>query len=207
MPTKEDVWSEIRMPETFTSLVHALLAHFDQTIRLFTRGGPDGAQDAASADGRTVYQAKFHVEPSASKTIHDAKSELAKIVKYKSKGHGNSALWRDVSNWILVTNAEFNANDYARWDNEVAGLFHEVGIKAELWGEARIRALLDDDPQVRRAYIEGETRSFLTLPEKLLATQTEDLTAVDDQPTISFIGRQESLNAIRKFLIGDEKVM
>ncbi len=66
-------WGLIRSGETFQALVNALLRAENPTLIGFSRLGKDGAQDARSADGTKVWQAKYHSEITGSHLISDAK--------------------------------------------------------------------------------------------------------------------------------------
>ena len=52
-------WGMIQDGGTFESLMHAILFAENPNTILFGRVGPDQGQDARSADGNVVYQAKF----------------------------------------------------------------------------------------------------------------------------------------------------
>jgi hypothetical protein len=52
-------WGVIHDGGTLESLMHAILYAKDQGIILFGRPGKDAGQDARTADGSTVFQAKY----------------------------------------------------------------------------------------------------------------------------------------------------
>lgn len=198
-------WDMIRSGETFEGLVSTLVFFEDHRAVLFGRRGKDGGQDVLSADGKTVYQAKYHQDQSASKAISDAKLELEKIAEYKKQEHPRYDQWKNVENWKLVTNAKFNPNDNERWIKEVAPEFKKkLELSATYWGQAKLDALLDKHPEVDRSYFQNETRVLLTLPE---AEERFKLNSpfLPRAINVTLQGRDEELNKIKAFLNTDEK--
>jgi len=96
-------WALIRSGEAFQSLVNTLLLFECPGTRVFGRAGKDGAQDGCSVDGKTVYQYKYHSDPSFPKTIGDANDELAKISVYRQPSDKRYPHWQHVQEWVLVT--------------------------------------------------------------------------------------------------------
>ncbi|MES2640204.1 MAG: ATP-binding protein, partial [Myxococcota bacterium] len=158
-------WSAIRTGETFEALLSTLVYFEDPATAVLSRAGVDGGQDVISGDGETVYQAKFHSSPSASKVIADAKAEAEKIKRYKDPSHPRQAQWSGVKNWRLATNAEFNTADHHRWLAEVEPLFGALALTAAYWERGHLDALLDKYPEVSRSFFGGEPRAVLTLTE------------------------------------------
>lgn len=199
-------WGLIRSGATFQSLANTLLFFEDPHARLFGRPGKDGAQDARSGDDKDVYQAKFHQNATASQAIADAKAELETIKEYRTPGHAHEPLWRGVEKWVLVTNAAFNPNDEKRWRDEVVPAFAAEGLDAtEIWRRERLDVLLQQHPEVRAAYFEGENRVFLSLPEahEKLLIQEVHVNALD----VTFLGREVELQAIDDFLGSERQVL
>jgi hypothetical protein len=158
-------WGAIASGATFEALATTLVFFEDNGARLFGRPGKDGGQDARSADGTQVFQAKYHAAGSAAKAISDAKKEATKIAAYRTPGHARHAQWNGVTHWRLVTNAAFNPTDEQAWRDEVIPLFRNQGLEPDYWLRPTLNALLDKHPEVSRSFFGGEARTFLSLPE------------------------------------------
>ena len=192
-------WGRITNGATFESLATTLLFFEDPGAALFGRCGKDGGQDARSADGKRVFQAKYHQDGSAAKAIADAKKEVKKIAKYRTLGHPRELQWRGVTQWRLVTNAAFNTTDRQTWDSVVVPLFHAQSLFADYWEQANLDALLDKHPEVDRSYFQNKTRVFLSLPEvREMLLNRERFLRRDTLGT--FFGRDTEIHSLRSFL-------
>lgn len=202
-------WAAITTGDEFQSLANSLIAHIDPKARLFSRPGPDGAQDALSGDRKTVYQAKHVQARSAATAIRAALKESAKVAKYQQPTSAHYDKWKSVSHWRLLTNANFGPGDSERWDNEVVPAFAKLGngITAEYWCAAHIESLLSDYPEVRRAYFEGEVRLFLSLGEKRRSLDPATSFGEDLGFQAKYVGREAELARFDQFLHGNERVL
>jgi hypothetical protein len=199
----ERKWGAISSGATFEALATTLVFFEDAKAVLFGRRGKDGGQDARSGDGTRVFQAKHHQDGSAAKAIADAKSEIAKIAKYRKPGHARHDQWKGVTHWRLVTNAAFNPTDGQRWDTEVVPLFAAQALTADFWEQANLNALLDKHVEVHRAFFENETRAFLSLPElRERLPLDEPFLRRDDLG--AFVGREPEMTIVREFLASTE---
>ena len=97
-------WGMISDGGAFESLMHALLYAEDPGTVLFGRPGPDAGQDARSADGTVVYQAKYRQGLDMDEAIKLALKELEKIKEYRQTTHVNAVHWKHASRWVLVAN-------------------------------------------------------------------------------------------------------
>src|SRR5437660_1025451 len=145
-------WSAITDGDVFQSLVSTLILFEEPTVRTFIRPGKDGAQDARSTDGKRVWQAKHHQTPTIGKAIADAFGELDKIKEYRKQSDPNYELWKNVTEWNLVTNLEMNPASELRWTNEVVPQFKKEGLDAKLWSKEKLEAFLTKFPHVAAAY-------------------------------------------------------
>lgn len=198
-------WALIQEGSTFQSLINSLLSFEIPSVRLFGRAGRDGAQDAISPDGKTVFQDKFHTRPAISATISDALNEKEKIEKYRTATDRRDVLWKDVTHWVLVTNLAINPNDEQRWLKEVVPEFQALGLIAELWGIEKLTALLTKFPHVAEAYFEGKNRCFLSFPEAIASIKSTDVT--EGASDIDLVGRDKVLDSVRTFLKGNDKIL
>ncbi len=196
-------WGAIRSGETFEALATTLLFFEDSAAKLFGRRGRDGGQDARSGDGKTVYQAKHHVSPTAAKAISDAKAEVTKIAEYQKVGSARHDQWQGVTHWVLVTNATFNPTDEQTWKTEIVPQFNSLGLTAAYWEEATLDGYLDKHPEVDRTFFENENRVFLSPPEACHRV-------ADDDPftrraeLAPYVGRDSDLKAFDDFLKGNK---
>lgn len=199
-------WGKVGTGEAFEALVTTLIFFEDSCARLFGARGADGGQDARSGDGETVFQAKHHVKPTASKAVADAKREAEKIAKYRAVGHSRSGEWASVQHWILVTNASFGPTDEATWQAEVVPEFLKLGLTAKYWEEATLDGYLDKHPEVDRSFFENETRVFLSPPEARLQVADDDpfIRRADLAP---YVGRQSELAELDAFLLGSKRYL
>ncbi len=192
--------SQILTGATWEAFMQTLLYHHEPGIKIFTRPGRDFAIDAISADGKTVYQAKYHKDHSLSKAIADSNGELEKIKKYQK----TKEYWKDVKNWILFTNLEINIQDEIQFSEKVGSLFEKEGMMAQLmdWGE--IRSILSKYPAVERSYFHGETRIFFTLSEELEKEKVKSWyrPALD----VDCLGREEGFKELQEFLKSGKKI-
>lgn len=198
-------WELIRTGGTFQSLVNTLLLFEYPGVRVFGRPGKDGAQDARSADDKTVYQYKYHSSPSISKTVSDAKGELTKITKYRQPAHSRSPQWQHATEWVAVTNLAVNPTDTARWDTEIVPAFAAINLKAVLWGTEKLTSLLTKYTHVADAYFEGRNRCFLSLGEAYDIARADELG--ESGLKVGVVGRDDELAAARTFLQGNKKLL
>ena len=194
-------WSGLTSPQ-FEALVQTLVFYKDSKAYLFNRPGPDGAQDALSGDGQTVYQAKYHPTntQSSSHAFSDATSECRKIKQYKSE---NDSRWDSVNRWILVSPVTFGSQDFERWNNEIVPLFREIGLQAEIWHSSILESEMIQRPELIEVYFEGANRCFLSLPEFRSNLFNDRLGEFGLK--INCIGRNHELNLIKNFLDDPEK--
>src|SRR5690606_23833214 len=82
MSGRKRSWAHITSGATFEALGTAIIALESPGAKLFGRRGKDGGQDARSADGKTVFQAKHHESEAAKDAIADALAEADKIERY-----------------------------------------------------------------------------------------------------------------------------
>ncbi len=198
-------WSFIQSGESFQSLINTLLHFKYPGTKVFGRAGKDSAQDARSADDKTVYQYKHHTSPTISKTLTDASEELAKIAKYKQPTDSRHKHWKHAADWVLVTNLSVNANDKTRWENEVVVDFAKIGLKAVLWDKEQIEALLTEYPHVAEAFFGGQNRCFLSVGEALEFTRADEIG--DSGLKVALLGREAELARVDAFIKGTKKVM
>jgi hypothetical protein len=169
-------WGVVRDGETFEALVHTLLYAREPEVILFGLPGRDSGQDARSADGRTVWQAKHkNGGMNTAQAIRLALHELKQIRRYRESSHPNHAHWSQVDRWILVANVQKNPNRAAEWRSRVVPPFAKVGIKAQCLGLEHLNQWLVHEPDIREAFFEGRNRVLLTLTEarRLLAQSPE----------------------------------
>jgi hypothetical protein len=192
-------WNNIISGAMFEGLVTTIVYFEDHNAKLFGREGRDGGQDVRSGDNTMVYQAKFHKNPTASKAINDAKAELSKISKYRSKKHARYTQWSDVTHWRLCTNASFNPTDYERWETEIIPLFDQIGLKADYWESTTLESLIAKYPAIYNEFFENENRVFITLPEVRSRFEFEPEFVIRANQA-KFHGRKSELTEIANFL-------
>ncbi|MBI4388961.1 MAG: ATP-binding protein [Nitrospinae bacterium] len=158
-------WGMIQDGGNFESLLHAILYAEDAGTVLFGRPGKDAGQDARSADGKVVYQAKYR----QGMTMDDAKKlaveELEKIKLYRQPQHANHVHWKNVSTWILVGNFRINPNDETKWQDEVVPNFRLDGLAAKYWSIEILEGKLAGHGHVRDVFFGGENRVLVGLKE------------------------------------------
>ncbi|WP_204104043.1 MULTISPECIES: hypothetical protein [Spirulina sp. CCY15215] len=194
-------WGYIRSGATFESLVHSLVLFEDPNAFLFSRPGKDRGQDARSGDGRIVYQAKFHQNGSAADVRRDAKKEASKIAEYRSE-----PIWKDVTEWILVTNVGFNPQtDDRAWNEEIDPLFQELGLIASYWEKAELETRLHQYPDLKQAYFGGENRVFLSLSEAREMLRKQDFHPVTLDA--DYQGRAEAIETFENFFEEEDRAI
>lgn len=157
-------WGFINSGFEFQALCGALLGFEYPTIEQFSAPGPDLGVDGFLDADATVYQFKYHREPTAAKTKSDALTELERIIARKAKGTGNR-YWSKAKRWTLVANVEANPQLREVWEKEVIPQFAAQGLVAELVTKENLEGLLIKHPSVAQAYFQKENRAFLTLNE------------------------------------------
>lgn len=187
---------------SFESLVHTIIFYQDPKASLFNRAGKDSAQDAKSGDGKTVYQAKFHVtklnDPSTA--FQDAKDEFDKIKKYQKE---NDPRWTGVTQWILATPIPFGSQDDQKWQNEIVPLFKTINLDAQIWHAAQLEAKVLERPELKELCFEGTNRCFLSIPEKRMLLEEDRLSNIGLQ--VAYIGQSEILKQAKDFLSTPKK--
>ena len=121
-------WGMIQDGGVFESLMHSILFAEDAGALLFGRPGKDAGQDARSADGRVVYQAKYRQGLVMDGAIDLALEELAKIKEYRQPSHVNHIHWGHAQRWVLVANVSINSNDDVKWQTAVVPAFRQEGL-------------------------------------------------------------------------------
>lgn len=144
----------------FQALCSFLLAFEEPDVRPSTKNGQDGAIDALSRDGLTVYQFKFHRNGGVKDCIRDARAELDSIKSHKVRDDRYSQIWSTVRNWILITNVKMNESDLGQWRSNVSQIFGEEELAAEIWDGTRVETLLLKHPHLIGIFFGGEPRPF-----------------------------------------------
>jgi hypothetical protein len=198
-------WSAIGTGDVFQSLVSALILFEEPTARTFIQLGKDGAQDARTADGKRIWQAKYHHVPTIGKTIRDALTELAKIAIYRTPTNPLYETWRYAVQWTLVTNTPMNAAAYQRWVEEVVPKFKAIGLDAELWPKEKLESLLTKHPHVLSAYFKGQGRCFLSLQEAINQAESDAISAAGLR--IKLEDREAESRHLRDFFTGPKKLV
>lgn len=157
-------WSGLDGAE-FESLVHSLLFFEQPDTVLFARPGRDSGQDAISADGTHVYQAKYGSSLDMGKLISRTRKELDKVREYLRPDNKNYPLWSKVTHWTLVSNFEINPSDADRWKHEIAEKYSDLSLELDYWDATTLESLLTKYPDVEQAYFNGRNRSFIGLGE------------------------------------------
>lgn len=198
MPTEIN-WGYINSGFQFESLIHVLLFHIDPKTRLSGRPGKDRGIDAKSNNGLIVYQAKYHMNGDIKDLITDAKKELKKIKEYRKRGHSNYAYWKDVSEWVIVSNIDMNETDMQAWDSEIVSEFKNEGITAQYpWHRIVIEARLVNFPNIIHHYFEGKNRVVLSLSEA--RNYINDRSIITDVIDLEVVGWTENLTSFKSFL-------
>jgi hypothetical protein len=179
----------------FESLVHAILYAENNNVILFGRPGKDSGQDAKSADGKIVYQAKYRKDSGS--IVELAGNELKKIKEYRQESHNNYQHWKDVEKWVLVTNVKTNPNDVIMWNSEVISKFRDNDINVEYWSGETLEQKLYANQHIYRVFFENENRCFLGLKEAYNLLTSGRLSESYECP---MVGRDEELSTVLDFV-------
>ena len=199
-------WGMIQDGGAFESLMHAILYAEDPGTILFGRPGRDAGQDARTADGAVVYQAKHRQSLVMDGVVALALEELDKIKDYRQPSHANHKHWRSAQRWILVANFSINPNDDAKWQGQVVPAFHAEGLTAEYWQLEALEGKLTQHSEVRDVFFGGENRVLVGLKEAhdLLSAECVGSPSLD----VPMVGRDGELDLIRNFAAsGDKRVL
>jgi hypothetical protein len=199
-------WGMIQGGGVFESLMYEILYAEDPGTILFGRPGKDAGQDARSADGSVVYQAKYRQGLVMDGAIALALEELEKIKRYRQPDHGNHRHWKNARCWILVANFSINPNDDEKWRNRVVPVFFQEGLEAEYWHIETLEGKLTQHSEVRDVFFEGENRVLVGLKEAhdLLSAECVGSISLD----VPIVGRDDELEQIRAFASsGHERVL
>ncbi|MBF0528338.1 MAG: ATP-binding protein [Deltaproteobacteria bacterium] len=196
-------WAMIQDGGTFESLVHSILYAEDPETILFGRPGKDAGQDARSADGFVVYQAKYRKDMLMDVALNLAIEELEKIKKYRETSHQNCKHWQNVRSWVLVTNLLVNPNDKVKWEDKIVPEFMKNGLMAEYWGIEQLNVKLDDNAHIRDSFFGGENRVLIGLKEAhdLLNDSCIGSGALDKP----MVGREREMQGIKEFIDSPDK--
>lgn len=199
MSEKIDV-SKIGNGYTWEAMMQTLLTFEDPSLKIYSRLGKDSAIDALSGNGLIVYQAKHHKVPALSKSISDAKAELAKIADYRRVKN----YWKTVETWVLFTNLDINIEDENKWNTEIVPLFKAQGLKAVLYNWGLIQSLLIKHPAVIGPFFRDEARIFTTLSEELLRQESESW--YSPALRMECVGRETAFATFTSFLQSNTKI-
>lgn len=201
MSGRKRSWAHITSGATFEALGTAIIALESPGAKLFGRRGKDGGQDARSADGKTVFQAKHHESEAAKDAIADALAEADKIERYRDPSHGRYEQWKKAEHWQLVTNVVFNPTDQQHWDEKVVPRFKKLNLEADYWEQEDLDGFLDKYAWIDRAFFENEIRVFQTVAEARERFAEEEPFLPRAAET-AFVGRDDELRDIKEFLNG-----
>ncbi|MBL8624671.1 MAG: hypothetical protein JNK64_25410 [Myxococcales bacterium] len=176
----------------------ALLRQDDHKARIFNREGKDGAIDALSGDGKTVFQSKYHHGGSSSLAFADAKKELAKIEKHRTAGDKWYATWHPVEHWCLVTNVPFGTQDEQRWKDEVEPEFAKLGLTAAYKTSADLQLRLIRHRDIADAFFGDRPRLFVSLAEHREALIRREV--LERSYDIPLEGREAEMATVRDFV-------
>lgn len=157
-------WGLIQDGGAFESLMHSILYAEDAGTILFGRPGKDAGQDARSANGEIVYQAKYRQGLKIEDAVQLALSELAKIKDYRAATHPNQRHWEKAETWILVCNAVTNPNDWEKWQEAVLA-FKAENLQAKYWGLETLEGKLAQFAHIRDVFFGGQNRVLIGLKE------------------------------------------
>lgn len=199
-------WRMVPDGGTLESLMHAILFAKDPTTVLFGRPGKDAGQDARSADGTIVYQAKYRQGLNMDSAIALALEELEKIKNYRQPSHVNHTHWHNAQQWVLVGNFSINPNDDAKWNSQVVPAFQQEGLTAEYWHIDILEGWLAQHPEVRDVFFDTENRVLVGVKE------AHDLLSAEYIGNLSLgipmVGRDDELELIKRFASsGDKRVL
>lgn len=198
-------WGMVSDGGVFESLVQALLYLEDAGTILFGRPGKDSAQDARSADGSVVFQSKYRTEGGMDEVIKIAKEEFAHVSSYRDPSHSNYKHWKDACKWILISNIRINPNDDAKWRAAVVPMFAAIGLNAEYWSRDDLDRKLEQHPEIRDVFFEGENRVLVGLSEaySLLSTELE----VSGGLETPFVNRVQEMATFRIFGASEKRIL
>lgn len=196
-------WGMIQDGGAFESLMHAVLYAEDPTTILFGRPGRDAGQDARTADGTVVYQAKYRRNLDMGGAITLALEELNKIKNYRRPAHTNHRHWQNARRWILVANFSIGPNDNAKWQTQVVPAFHQEGLEADYWYIEVLEGKLAQCSEVRDVFFGGENRVLVGLKEAhdLLSAECVGSVSLDGP----MVGRDDELELIKTFAESGDK--
>lgn len=198
-------WAMINNGGAFESLMHAIVFAEDATAILFGRPGKDSGQDARSADGTHVYQAKYRTGLKMTEAVTLALGELKTIKKYKKPGHSNYKHWQNANQWTLVANLSINPNDLAKWDTVVQAFQQEGFQKVEYWGLEKLEQKLIQHPEICDAFFAGNNRTMVGLRE---AYEWLRLTSPgSDFINAEYIGHADLFERVRSFSASSKRVL
>ncbi len=195
-------WGMIQDGGVFESLAHAILYAEDAGTILFGRPGKDAGQDARSADGAVVYQAKYRAGMTMAVAVRLAKEESEKIKRYRQPGHENHAHWRNTKKWVLIANFSINPNDEAKWRTDVAPDFQREKLTAEFWNIEILENKLAIHPHIHDVFFGGENRVFIGLKETNNLLGAECIGGVSLEKPM--VGRKIEIRKIMAFTESDE---
>jgi hypothetical protein len=191
-------WNKIGSGPKFNALVSALLRQDDHKARIFNRDGKDGAIDALSGDGKTVFQSKYHHGGSSTLAFSDAKKELAKIEKYRTAGDKWYSTWHPVEHWCLVTNVPFGPQDEQRWKDEIEPEFAKLGLTSSYKTSADLQLRLVRHRDIADAFFGDRPRLFVSLAEHREALVSREV--LERAYDLPLEGRDAEIAAIRDFV-------
>lgn len=196
-------WGLIQDGGTFESLMHAILYAEDSGIILFGRPGKDAGQDARTADGTVIYQAKYRQGLVMEGAVALALEELEKIKRYRQPEHRNCKHWGSARLWILVANFSTNSNDDAKWRRKVVPAFQREGLDAYYWHIETLEGKLAEHPEVCDVFFGGENRVLVGLKEAyaLLSAECVGSASLD----VPLVGRDNDLSQIKAFAVSYDK--
>lgn len=196
-------WGLIQDGGTFESLMHAILYAEDSGIILFGRPGKDAGQDARTADGTVIYQAKYRQGLVMEGAVTLALEELEKIKRYRQPEHRNCKHWKSARRWILVANFSTNSNDDAKWRREVVPTFQREGLDADYWHIETLEGKLAEHPEVCDVFFGGENCVLVGLKEAyaLLSAECVGSASLD----VPLVGRDNDLSQIKAFAVSYDK--
>ncbi len=197
-------WGVINNGGVFESLMHALLYVEDHSIVLFGRPGKDSGQDARTADGTIVYQAKYRNNGSYSGIESTITKEFEQLEKYRKPEHANYKHWKNVKKWVLYINIPLNPNDKSKWKDFIASSSELLsGIEVELMNQTVITQEVLRNPYIKDAFFLGRNRVFLGLKEAYEMLSAEDIadSSFDDK---GYIGRELELSKIKEEICNSE---
>lgn len=200
-------WSKIKYWQTFEALCSTILNFKDKSIKSYMRQGKDGAIDAISKDGITVYQFKFHKSPVD--PIKDAEKELKKIKKIKSdKAHTYHDTWSKVTKWVLMTNLPINKNDENKWEEQLKPSFKEIGIEPMFWSCEELEKSIRLHPLIYSEFFGEDPSSYLTLDDAIALLNKQYSVREDkDEYKSKYYGREKELEQADKFFCSEKNVL